>query len=144
MRALLDVNVLIAIFDPDHVFHERAHGWLEKNGPMGIATCPLTENGVVRVISNPKYSPSLRLSPGDMIERLNRFCEAQDHAFWPDGASIRDSGIFVQDRILGSRQITDVYLLGLAKKHGGRLVTFDEGITISAVIGATPGHLEVI
>ncbi len=67
MRALLDVNVLIALFDQDHVFHDRAHLWLEANAAAGIATCPLTENGVVRVISHPKYSSSLRLAPGDVI-----------------------------------------------------------------------------
>jgi toxin-antitoxin system PIN domain toxin len=144
MRALLDVNVLIALFDQDHVFHERAHGWLENQSSKGIATCPLTENGVVRILSNQKYSPSLRLSPSDVIGRLNRFCEAQDHAFWQDEVSIRNSGIFFPDRILGSRQISDVYLLGLAKNHDGRLITFDEGIAISAVFGAAPSHLEVI
>ena len=136
MRSLLDVNVLIALFDMDHVFHDRAHDWLEKNAAQGIATCPLTENGVVRIISHPKYSASLRLAPWEVIARLSKFCEAQDHEFWPDRVSIRDSTIFSQDRILGSRQITDVYLLGQAKFHGGRLVTFDEGIAISAVAGA--------
>ncbi len=144
MRGLLDVNVLIALFDVDHVFHDRAHDWLEKNAGQGIATCPLTENGLVRVISHPKYSASLRLAPWEVIESLCQFCKAQDHEFWPDDASIRDSGLFVQDRILGSRQITDVYLLGLAKTHGGRIVTFDEGIAISTVSETAPEHLEVI
>lgn len=144
MRALLDVNVLIALFDQDHIFHERAHVWLENQRSQGIATCPLTENGVVRILSNQKYSPSLRLSPSDVIDTLNRFCEAQDHAFWQDDVSIRDSGIFYPGQMLGSRQISDVYLLGLAKNHAGRLVTFDEGIARSAVSGATPSHLEVI
>lgn len=144
MRALLDVNVLIALFDQDHVFHERAHLWLEANAGKGIATCPLTENGVVRVISHPKYSSAFILAPRDVIQRLSGFCEAQDHAFWPDDVSLKDSGLFQLDRILGTRQVTDVYLLGLAVRHGGRLVTFDEGITIKAVHDAKLENLMVI
>ena len=144
MRALLDVNVLIALFDQDHVFHDRAHLWLEANAAAGIATCPLTENGVVRVISHSKYSSSLKLAPGDVIGRLNAFCEAQDHAFWPDDVSLRDAGLFLTDRILGTRQVTDVYLLGLAVRHGGRLATFDEGITVKTVCGAVLENLRVI
>lgn len=141
MRGLLDVNVLIALFDSDHVFHDRAHQWLEENVSLGIATCPLTENGVVRVISHQKYSRILKLAPLEVIGRLNRFCESQDHEFWADDVSIRDLRIFERDRILGSRQITDVYLLGLARSKEGRLITFDEGIAISSVHGAKALHL---
>jgi uncharacterized protein len=144
MRALLDVNVLIALFDQHHIFHERAHLWLEANTAAGIATCPITENGVVRVISHPKYSRAFSLAPGDVIQRLSGFCEAQDHAFWPNDVSLRDSGLFQTERILGTRQVTDVYLLGLAVKNGGRLVTFDQGITLTAVSSANAAHLAVI
>ncbi len=144
MRALLDVNVLIALFDQDHVFHERAHQWLETMAGHGIATCPLTENGVVRVISHPKYSHALRLAPGEVIRRLGQFCAAQDHAFWPDDVTLRDVRMFQTDTILGSRQVTDVYLLGLAVKHAGQLVTFDEGIALKAVRDAKAKNLWVI
>ena len=144
MRGLLDVNVLIALFDVDHVFHDRAHEWLAAYASAGIATCPLTENGVVRVLSHPRYSAAMRLAPWDVIDRLNGFCGANDHAFWPDEVSIADSGCFAREQILGSRQITDVYLLGLANKHSGRLVTFDEGIMLSTVRGASRATLLVI
>ena len=69
MRALLDVNLLIALLDPDHVFHERAHDWWEANRSAGWASCPLTENGVVRVMSNPNYSRQLRLTPAAVINK---------------------------------------------------------------------------
>ena len=144
MRALLDVNVLIALFDEHHIFHERAHLWLEANSAAGIATCPITENGVVRVISHPKYSREFSLAPGDVIQRLDGFCEAQDHVFWPDDVSLREVGLFQTERILGTRQVTDVYLLGLAVRHGGRLVTFDEGITVKSVGGAKVENLMII
>ena len=64
-----------------------------------------------------------------------------DHAFWPDDISIADPAVFDHARILGPRQLTDVYLLALAVKNGGRLVTFDRGIPLAAVRGATPEHL---
>lgn len=144
MRALLDVNVLIALFDQDHTFHDRAHEWLEANAHQGIATCPITENGVVRIISQPKYSKVLRLAPGDVIQSLVGFCKSQDHAFWPDAVTLRDEELFVTECILGTRQVTDVYLLGLAVKNGGRLVTFDEGITFKSVAAAKSENVVVI
>lgn len=144
MRSLLDVNVLIALFDEDHVFHNRAHAWLEMNSGKGIATCPITENGLVRVLSHPKYSEAFRLAPVDMIQRLAEFCAAQDHEFWPDSISLRESENFNFARILGSRQITDLYLLSLAVRNEGQLVTFDQGIALTAVPSAVARHLVVI
>jgi toxin-antitoxin system PIN domain toxin len=144
MRALLDVNVLIALFDPDHVFHDRAHSWLGKNAGQGIATCALTENGVVRVISHPKYSSAFHLTPADVIQRLDGFCQAQDHEFWPEDVSLRDGGLFQSKNLLGTRQVPDIYLLGLSVRHGGRLVTMDEGINLKAVKGAKAANLVII
>lgn len=144
MRALLDVNVLIALFDADHVFHDRAHEWLESHASMGIATCPLTENGLVRILSHPRYSKAFELTPGDVITRLDRFCSTQDHAFWPDELSLRDPSIFHRKNLLGPRQLTDLYLLALAIHHQGRLVTLDGAIPLNPVEGATRRHLQVI
>lgn len=144
MRSLLDVNVLIALFDQDHVFNERAHQWLEAHSRDGIATCPLTENGLVRILSHPKYSQSVQLIPADVIDRLTRFCLHQDHVFWTDSVSLREPDTFRTERFLGPGQVTDLYLLALAVREGGRLVTFDEGIPIAAVAGAGPENLTVI
>ncbi|MCC5808337.1 MAG: hypothetical protein JJU00_18565 [Opitutales bacterium] len=139
-RALLDVNVLIALFDADHAFNESAHGWLEANASVGIATCPLTENGLVRILSHPRYSKTLTLRPADVIDRLERFAAHHDHEFWADELSLRET-VIRRDRILGSRQLTDIYLLGFAVRRNGRLVTFDQTIPVDAVEGATPAHL---
>lgn len=141
MRALLDVNVIIALLDPDHVFHDRAHLWWAANAGSGWATCPLTENGVVRIMSNPSYSQHARFTPGDLIGRLRQFTEKTRHEFWPDDISLRDATIFSADHIHSSRQLTDLYLLGLAVKHHGRLVTFDQGIPLSSVCAAKAGNL---
>ncbi len=144
MRALLDANVLIALFDEDHVFNERAHVWLKENASAGIATCPFTENALVRVLSHPKYSKTLRSTPAELITGLVEFVEYHDHVFWPDNLSIRSEPHFDRKRMLGSRQLTDIYLLSLAIANEGRLVRFDEHIAISAVPVSRPEHLLVI
>jgi toxin-antitoxin system PIN domain toxin len=144
VRALLDINVLIALLDADHVFHERAHTWWAENAEQGWASCPLTENGVVRVMSNPGYSKKLRLIPWDLVRRLDSFAARSDHEFWADNLSLRDKAHFVAERIHGSRQVTDVYLLGLAASHQARLVSFDESIPVSVAPHAKPRNLVVI
>jgi len=144
MRALLDINVLIALFDADHIFNDRAHGWLERQTVEGIATCPLTENGLIRILSNPNYSKKIRLTPAEVIRRLKAFIAKQDHCLLEDTISLTDSKRIDPSLILGSRQITDIYLLALAVKHGVRLATFDASIHLKAVQGATEASLDVI
>jgi len=144
VRALLDVNLVIALLDADHVFHERAHRWWAANARQGWASCPLTENGVVRVMSNSSYSAAARFAPAQLISRLRGFADQTDHEFWPDGLSLRDATVFDESRLHSSRLITDQYLLALAARHRGRLATFDQGIPLSAVQGATSAHLCVV
>ena len=144
MRSLLDINVLIALLDANHAFHQRAHQWWGVNKNAGWASCPLTENGVVRIMSNPEYSQSLRLTPADLIGYLKLFSDQTDHEFWPDDVSFQDRTIFVAERMHSSRQLTDIYLLGLAIAHGGRLATFDQGIPLSIVSTAKVANLQVI
>ena len=144
MRALLDINVVIALFDPDHTFHNRAHDWWASAAPMGWASCPLTENGIVRIMSTVAYSSQLHLTPGDLINRLQIFASQTNHEFWPDDLSLCDEGVFAKDRIHSSRKLTDLYLLALAARHGGCLATFDKGISLSGVRSAKPENLCVI
>lgn len=141
MRALLDVNVIIALLDPDHAFHERAHTWWTANMKHGWASCPITENGVVRIMSNPNYSGKIQFMPSDLIGRLRKFAAQSNHEFWPDDVSLRDEKIFTTGRIHSSRQLTDLYLLALAVEHDGRLATFDQGIPISSVHNAKAANL---
>jgi len=144
MRALLDVNVVIALLDPDHAFHERAHDWWTANAKSGWASCPIVENGVVRIMSNPGYSRKARFTPADLISRLEQFAAQTNHEFWPDDVSLRDGKIFATERMHSSRQLTDLYLLALAAKRGGKLATFDKGISISAVHAAKVANLCVV
>ena len=144
MRALLDVNVIIALFDPDHAFHERAHAWWVAYKKQGWASCPLTENGAVRIMSHPGYSRMTQFTPGDLIDRLRQFANQSDHEFWPDDLSLCDEANFITEHLLSSRLLTDLYLLGLAAKNDGRLVTFDQGIPLNAVRQIRAGHLCVV
>ena len=134
--ALLDVNVLVALFDPEHIHHETAHSWFGGLGSSRWATCPLTENGLARVVSNPGY-PGRRTTVADAMSRLRLFCDQQHHLFWPDSVTVRDFALFNSASIQGYKQVTDVYLLALAVANDGVLVTFDRSITPSAVVGAS-------
>lgn len=140
MRCLLDVNVWIALLDDAHVFSERANTWLrEANAP--IATCPIVENGVIRIMSSPAYSREVRLTPGEVATHLRSACAQLDHQFWPADLSLRDEKRFDFSRLHGHRQITDAYLLALAVQHGGRMVTLDSAVPLAAVRGAAKKHL---
>jgi hypothetical protein len=141
--ALLDVNVLVALVDPEHVHHEPAHEWFAEASESGWSTCPLTENGLVRVVSNPTY-PGSRTTVRAATALLSTFCRKSGHVFWDDSISLRDGSRFRVKHVQGYRQLTDVYLLGLAVERGGRLATFDGGLSIESVNGAKPPHIAVI
>ncbi len=141
---LLDVNVLIAMFDPAHLHHESAHRWFGSSGRQRFATCPLTENGFVRVLCNPAY-PNVRGSIASVVARLMAFCSHHPtHAFWEDALSLRDASTFRAEAVRGYKQLTDVYLLGLCQKRGGRLATFDQRLTSSAIREPRPDLIELI
>jgi len=142
VRALLDVNVLIALLDEAHPHHNTAFAWLKVNIKQGWASCPITQNGCVRIMSQAAY-PGAR-PVVQIIERLRGALAHSAHQFWPDDASIVDPRFVDGTRVHSARQITDTYLLALALKHGGRLVTFDSGIALSAARGATARHLVIL
>lgn len=142
MRALFDVNMLLALFDAEHLHHARAFAWWTANRKNGWASCPLTQNGFVRVISGPRYKRPRSLA--DAMALLCGQITEPGHEFWPDDVSIADPITFEHDRLLGPNQITDVYLLALAVKNGGRFATLDRSVPIRAVHGAEARHLALI
>lgn len=139
MRALLDVNVLIALLDPDHAMHAQATDWLAANVRAGWASCPITQNGCIRVMSHPGYPNPL--PAGAVVERLSEAVATPHHRFWPDDVSILDAAVADRTRIHGPRQVTDLYLVALAVRNRGRFVSFDAGIPLAAVRGAERKHL---
>lgn len=141
--ALLDVNVLLALFDPGHTHHEIAHDWFADNREFGWATCPLTENGFLRTAGTvARASEFVPLQT--LVDRLRKFRSSGRHEFWTDDISLLDERLFDAQLARGHQQLTDVYLLGLAVRRGGRLVTFDRRIPLAAVKGATRAALEVV
>ena len=142
MRALLDVVLMIALFDQQHIHHGRAHEWWGHEQAKGWASCPLTENGFVRIMSQPAYPQSI--SPAYALGVLRKQVVDSDHAFRVDDISLLDMARFDPSRILGPKQLTDVYLLGLAVKNGGRFATLDGAVPIGAVHDAKADHLVVL
>lgn len=133
MIALLDVNVLIALLDPGHVFHDVAHEWFGAR-ETAWATCPLTENGAVRVISHPRY-PNTTGAASAAADIMTELCALPGHVFWPDSVSLLDSELVNTNRLTASKQVTDSYLLALAVANSGRLATFDKRLPTSAITG---------
>lgn len=141
--ALLDVNVLVALFFNQHAHHEVAHDWFDDHQHKGWATCGTAENGAIRILSNRAYVID-PLRPAEIIERFRAFRSSGRHHFWPESISLTDERRYNRSLILGHKQITDVYLLGVAVANGGSLATFDQSIPLAAVKGATKANLTVI
>lgn len=142
MRALLDVNVLVALLDEAHIHHAQAMSWLERNIRHGWATCPISQNGCIRIMSQPGYPGALPAVA--VAERLAEAANNSDHEFWPDNINLLKEGCLDWSRVLSHRQVTDAYLLALAVRHKGRLVTMDRRISLGVVTNAKPGSLEII
>ncbi len=142
MAFLLDVNVLVALLDPAHVHHDPAHEWFAIVGTRGFATCPLTENGVLRIVGNPRY-PNSPGTPAVVAAMLGELRSLNHHVFWPDDISLLDPSIVDPARILSFAQVTDTYLLALAKANNGQLATFDRRLVADAVSGGRR-HLHIL
>lgn len=141
-RALLDVNVLIALLDSDHVDHQRVRRWIDAEIGHGWASCAITQNGFVRIISQPRYpSP---VPPARAIGRLARAAATQHHEYWPCSVSLLDEELIDYSQLHGHRQVTDAYLLALATVNGGRFATLDQSIPIGAVRNAGADNLTLI
>jgi len=143
MVSLLDVNFLIALFDPSHPHHDSAHHWFATQAQEGWATCPLTENGFVRVVCQAKHLGGLR-TPKAVAGRLLELRQMGRHEFWDDRISLLDAARFDLEKLPGPSQITDVYLLALAVERHGRLVTFDQSIAWRCVSGATARDIQLL
>lgn len=132
-RFLLDINVLIALMDPAHVQHDRAHEWFATSGKQAWATCPLTENGVLRIVGHARY-PNSPGTPAAVVELMMGLRALPGHEFWPDDLTLLDGRRIHSARLLDSAQVTDSYLLALAYAHGGQLATFDRRLVTNAVV----------
>ena len=137
---LLDVNMLIALAWPSHVHHQEAQAWFSRNASAGWATCPLTQCAFVRISSNRKIIPE-SVTPKEALALLADIVRLKTHTFWPDDISMLDKPV-PAGLLGGHRQVTDAYLLGLAIRHGGRLVTLDVGL--SELLPQLSSHREAL
>jgi hypothetical protein len=141
---LLDTNALIALLWPRHAQHDAATRWFARHRGKGWATCPITELGFVRIVSNPAFSRDA-VTPREAAGLLAANTAARDHVFWPADAAQADVTAFAGPRLVGHQQVTDAYLLGLAMRRDGLLATFDEGLmTLSAPKSAARKAIELI
>jgi hypothetical protein len=124
---LLDTNLLIALLWPSHEKHDLAVKWFTRHRTKGWATCPITQAGFVRIVSNPAFSRDA-VQPREAIHVLAANTAAKDHTFWPDEIPVAEAVAFAGIRLMGHQQVTDAYLLGLAIRRGGVLATLDERI----------------
>ena len=139
MRALLDINVLIALLDPDHSLHQRTRDWFSRNAAAGWTSCPITQNGCVRIMAAPGYPHPLPVRA--VMERLREATQNPHHEFWADDVNLLEPRIADVSRIHGPRQLTDLYLLALAVHRDGCFVSFDASIPRTAIRGADKKHL---
>ena len=129
--ALLDVNVLVALLWPAHEGHERAQNWFARNAGGGWATCPMTQAGFLRIVSNPAFSRDA-VTPKEAIQLLAANMQHRAHQFWADEIDVVEAMVPFAERLKGHQQVTDAYLLGMAIKSDGVLVTFDRGLRYMA------------
>jgi len=136
----LDTNILIALAWPNHVHHGEVMEWFLQKAVSGFCTCPITQTGFVRISSNPAFTANA-VTPAEALTLLRKISELPGHEFWPDDISLLDATVIDPDRVHGPRQLTDVYLVALAVRHAGHLVTFDRSISVQSAKGAKAAHL---
>jgi len=124
--------VIIAIIDAQHVDHRRAKGWFESTDDLHWLSCPITQNGVIRILSNPRYSASITLSRA--MRSLRILLTRGQHQFVSDSISILDPDIVDSNHLLSHNQTTDTCLLALAAAHNASLATFDKRLVATAVL----------
>lgn len=118
MTTLLDANVLVALIVVEHVHHAPAEAYL-VSGDGPFATCPITEGALVRFLVREG------VAVGTAANALREIARHPRHVFWPDDLALTDVDL---SRVDGHRQVTDAYLAGLARAHGGRIATFDRAL----------------
>ena len=140
MIGLLDVGLLVALFEPAHVHHESAHGWFGDHREEGWATCAQTENGLIQALAHPNY-PGGGTTVANAMKLLRGFTQSGDHHFWPGSTSLRRQSRVDTGLLEGHDQVTITYLLLMAVEHEGRLVTLEENVPTDAVLHAGPEHV---
>ncbi len=136
MAYLLDLNVLISLVDSEHEHHQQSKTWFKAFAREGWATCPISQNGFLRILGNPSY-PRGYSNPGEVLPILKSLLSQPGHEFWSDSISLADTKTGLSENKISSKSITDIYLLALAVRNEGKLLTLDRRIDSSSVIGGS-------
>ena len=139
---LLDANLLIALTQAAHIHHAEAHAWLEQQPDRPWATCALTQLAFVRLTSNPQVVGE-RITPASALQALATMVAQPQHAYWPDAPEPLAMATLNSAALVGHRQVTDAYLLGLAVHKRQRLATLDRGLFAFAQAVGLAGHVEL-
>jgi toxin-antitoxin system PIN domain toxin len=123
MTFLLDVNVLMALLWENHEHHQAARAWLRQ--VSNFSTCPVTQLGFARISSHAALGYSML--PDQAFSVLRTFLADGRHRFASDDLSCEDR-VLRTDLMMGANQVTDHYVVALARKHGFTLATFDESL----------------
>ena len=142
MIHLLDVNVLIALLDAEHIAHDDAHDWFDAVGKKGWATCAIVENGFLRIVGATRYGPAA-VPMARLISNLSQFTEAEGHEFWPEDFSLLTNPDIHRGKLTSAAQLTDTYLLALAVSKGGKLATLDRRLSSRAVEGGERALVQI-
>ena len=135
--ALLDTNVLLALAWPNHQHHAPAHEWFRIQSKRGWATCAVTQLGFIRLSANPAYTANA-VSPQDAAALLQQWTRLKGHHFWVSPAA--DAPV-IYARALGHQQVNDAWLVEVARRNRGKLITLDTRLPVHA---DAPGLVEVI
>ena len=141
MTSLLDVNVLISLLDANHAHHQAVMGWFGQNNGRW-ASCPITQNGYLRVVTQQSYPNTISITAA--IRTLTQAVSTPNHEFLSDDISLLDPQLVAHKHIQGPKQFPDIYLLALSVSHGARFVTLDTGVPRVAVPRATNASMHVI
>lgn len=142
MIHLLDVNVLIALLDAEHIAHDDAHDWFDAVGKKGWATCAIVENGFLRIVGSTRYGP-MAVPMARLVSNLSQFTEAGGHEFWAEDFSLLTNPDIHRDKLTSAAQLTDTYLLALAVSNGGKLATLDRRLSPRAVEGGERALVQI-
>ncbi len=142
---LLDVNVMVALLDPGHIHHELAHQWWAGHAGRPWATCAITENGLIRVLTQPRY-PNRVETVAEATGLLGQWKNAHraTHRWWPIDVTLTDETLYETEKLTGPAQVTDACILGVACRHGGAVVSFDQALPWQAVAGGSPQLVELL
>lgn len=140
---LFDANLLIALTHASHVHHGEAHAWLALIGKRRWATCALTQLAFVRLTSNPRVVDGI-ITPAQAMQALAAMTAQAQHEYWADAPEPLQVAALSSAALVGHRQVTDAYLLGLAAQRGQCLATLDRGLLTFAQANGLAAHVELV